>query len=157
MVIEVTSRLLHFLVGTALSTTTATVVCDTLSSMMCATSTLLMTFAPLVNIKLASLVGIAPFALVSGMVRLLVYIVALVKIRTSSLTGASLEVTSGGGCRKSGCTPLVDLDCGCLQISLDSIKCRRFRELVEFVHGNSDVGAWCLENLLVVAYVESIS
>jgi hypothetical protein len=30
MVTEVISRLLHFLVGTALSTTTATVVCNTL-------------------------------------------------------------------------------------------------------------------------------
>jgi hypothetical protein len=53
--------------------------------------------------------------------------------------------------------PLVDPDCGHLQITLDNIKCRRFRELVEFVHGNSDVGTWCLENLLVVAHVESVS
>jgi hypothetical protein len=91
------------------------------------------------------------------MVRLIVYIMALVKIRTSSLPGASLVVTSGGGCRWSVCTPLVDLDCGRLQISLDSVKCRGFRELVEFVHGNSNVGAWYLEHLLVVAHVESVS
>jgi hypothetical protein len=91
------------------------------------------------------------------MVCLIVYIMALVKIRTSSLPGASLAMTSGGGRRWSGCTPLVDLDCGRLQISLDSVKCRGFRELVEFIHGNSNVGAWCLEHLLVVAHVESIS
>jgi hypothetical protein len=36
--------------------------------------------------------------------------------------------------------PLVDLDYGCLQINLDSIKCRGFWELVEFVHGDDNVG-----------------
>jgi hypothetical protein len=82
---------------------------------------------------------------------------ALVKIRTSSLRGASLAMTSGGGCRWSGCMPLVDRDCGRLQISLDSVKCRGFRELVEFIHGNNNVGARCLERLLVVAHVQSIS
>jgi hypothetical protein len=91
------------------------------------------------------------------MMRLIVYIVALVKIRTSLLPGASLAMTSGGGHRWSRCTPLVDLDCGCLQISLDSIKCWGFRELVEFVQGDSNIGARCLEHLLVVAHVESIS
>jgi hypothetical protein len=156
MVTEVTSRLLHFLVGTALSTTAATVVYNTLSSMMCATPALLITFAPLISVMLASLVGIVPFALISGTVRLIVYIMALVKIRTSLLLGASLAITSGGGHRWSGCTPLVDLDCGCLQISLDSVKCRGFRELVEFVHGNNNIGARCLEHLLVVAHVKSI-
>jgi hypothetical protein len=98
MVMEVTSRLLHFLVGTALSTTTTTMVCDTLSSMTCTTLALLMTFTPLVDVKLASLVGIVPFALISGMVHLIVYIVALVKIRISLLPRASLAVTLGGGC-----------------------------------------------------------
>jgi hypothetical protein len=48
MVMEVASRLLHFLVGTALSTTTATMICSTLSSMTCAMPTLLVTFAPLI-------------------------------------------------------------------------------------------------------------
>jgi hypothetical protein len=105
---------------------------------------------------LASLVGIAPSALISGTVHLIVYVMALVKIRTSSLPRASLAMTSGGGRRWSGCTPLVDLDCDHLQISLDNVKCRGFRELVEFVHGNSNVGARCLEHLLVVAHVESV-
>jgi hypothetical protein len=55
------------------------------------------------------------------------------------------------------CTPLVDLDYGHLQISLDSVKCRGFWELVEFVHGDNNVGARCLENLLVVTHVESVN
>jgi uncharacterized membrane protein len=66
MVTEIASRLLHFLFGTALSTTTATVVCDTLSSMTCAMPALLVTFTPLIGVMLASLVSIASFALISG-------------------------------------------------------------------------------------------
>jgi hypothetical protein len=46
MVMEVTSRLLHFLVGTVLSTMTAAVVCSTLASMTCATPTLLVVSSP---------------------------------------------------------------------------------------------------------------
>jgi hypothetical protein len=46
MVVVVTSRLLHFLVGTALSTTTAAVVCSTLASMTCATPALLVVSSP---------------------------------------------------------------------------------------------------------------
>jgi hypothetical protein len=157
MVIEVTSRLLHFLVGTALSTMATTAVCNMLSSMTCATLALLITFAPLIGVMLTLLVIIVPSALISWMVRLIIYVVALVKIRTSSLPGASLVMTSGGGHRWSRCTPLVDLDCSRLQISLDSFKCRGFRELVEFVHGNNNVGARCLEHLLVVTHVESVS
>jgi hypothetical protein len=157
MVMEVTSRLLYFLVGTALSTTTTTVVCNTLSSMTCYMPALLITFAPLIGVMLASLVSIAPPALISGTMRLIVYVVALVKIRTSLLLGASLAMTSSGGRRWSRCTPLVDLDCGRLQISLDSVKCWGFWKLVEFVHGDNNVGARCLENLLVVAQVKSIS
>jgi hypothetical protein len=126
MFMEVTSRLLHFLVSAALSTTATTAVCNTLSSMTCATSALLITFAPLIGVMLASLVGIAPFALISRTVHLIVHVVALVKIRTSSLPGASFMMTSGGGRRWSRCTPLVDLDCGRLQISLNSIKCQGF-------------------------------
>jgi hypothetical protein len=80
MVIEVASRLLHFLVGTALSTTTATVVCNMLASMMRATPTLLVAFTPLISIMFASLVGIVSFTLISGMVCLIVYILVLVKI-----------------------------------------------------------------------------
>jgi hypothetical protein len=53
--------------------------------------------------------------------------------------------------------PLIDLDCGHLQISLDSVKCRGFRELVEFVHGNGNVGPWRLEHLPVITHVESVS
>jgi hypothetical protein len=151
MVMEVTSRLLYFLVGTALSTTTTTVVCNTLSSMTCYMPTLLITFAPLIGAMLASLVSIAPPTLISGTMRLIVYVVALVKIRTSLFPGASLAMTSGGGRRWSRCMPLVDLDCGRLQISLDSVKCWGFWKLVEFVHGDSNVGARCLENLLVIA------
>jgi hypothetical protein len=79
---------------------------------------------------LASLVYIMPSALISGMVRLIVYVVALVKIGTSPLPRTLLAMTLGGGHRWCGCMPLVDLDCGRLQIILDSIKCRRFRELV---------------------------
>jgi hypothetical protein len=82
MVTEVASRMLHFLVGTMLSTTAATIVCDTLSSMTCATPALLVVFAPLVDTMLASLVCIMPSALISGTVRLIVYVVALVKIGT---------------------------------------------------------------------------
>jgi hypothetical protein len=91
------------------------------------------------------------------MVRLIVNVMALVKIRTSSLPGASLAMTPDGGCQWSRCTPLVDLDCGRLQISLDSIKHQGFWELVEFVRGDGNVGARCLKNLLVVAQVESVS
>jgi hypothetical protein len=105
---------------------------------------------------LASLVGIAPSTLISGTVCLIVYIMALVKIGTTPLPRTSLVMTSGGGHRWSGCTPLVDLDYGCLQISLDSIKCQGFRELVESVHGNGNVGARCLEHLLVVTHVKSV-
>jgi hypothetical protein len=97
MVTEVASRLLHFLVGTALSTTTAIVVCSTLFSMTCATPALLVTFAPLIGVMLASVLSIASSALISGIVRLIVYVVALVKIGTSSLLGTSLAMTSGGG------------------------------------------------------------
>jgi hypothetical protein len=76
VVLEVTSKLLHFLVGTALSTMTAAVVCSMLASMTCAT-TLLVVSAPLISIMFASLIGIASSALISGMVHLIVYIVAL--------------------------------------------------------------------------------
>jgi hypothetical protein len=114
-------------------------------------------FAPLIGVMLASLVGIAPSALISGTVCLIVYVVALVKIGTTPLPRTSLVMTSGGGRRWSRCTPLIDLDYGRLQISLDSIKCWRFRELVESVHGNDNVGARCLEHLLVVTHVESVS
>jgi hypothetical protein len=76
-------------------------------------------FAPLIDVML---VGIAPSTLISGSVRLIVNVVALVKIRTSSLPEASLVMTPGGGRRWSRCTPLIDLDCGSLQISLDSVK-----------------------------------
>jgi hypothetical protein len=151
MVMEVTSRLLHFLVDTALSTTTTTVVCNTLSSMTCAMPALLITFAPLIGVMLILLVGIAPSALILGMVRLIVYVMSLVKIGTSSLA-----VTSGGGRRWSGCTPVVDLDCGRLQNSHDNVKCRGFRKFVPFVHGNDNVGAQCLKHLLVVVHVESV-
>jgi hypothetical protein len=126
MVMEVTSRLLYFLVGTALSTTTTTVVYNTFSSMTCYMPALLITFAPLIGVMPASLVSIAPPALILGTMRLIVYVVALVKIRTSLLPGASLAMTSGGGRRWSRCTPLVDLDCGRLQISHDSVKCWGF-------------------------------
>jgi hypothetical protein len=40
--------------------------------------------------------------------------------------------------------------------AFDNVKCRGFRELVQFVHGNGNVGARCLEHLLVVAHVESV-
>jgi hypothetical protein len=130
MVTEVASRLLHFLVRTTLSTTTNTAVCNTLSSMTCAMPALLVMFAPLIGVMLASLVDIASFALISGTVSLIVYVVALLKIRTSPLPATSLAMTSGGERRWSGCTPLVDLDCGRHQISLDSIECRGFRELI---------------------------
>jgi hypothetical protein len=96
MVTKITSRLLHFLVGTALSTTATTVVCNTLSSMTCATPALLVTFASLIGVMLASLVDIAPSTLILGTVRLIVYVVALVKIGTSPLPGTSLAMTSGG-------------------------------------------------------------
>jgi hypothetical protein len=86
-----------------------------------------------------------------------VNIVALVKIRTSLLPGASLVMTPGRGRRWSRCTPLIDLDYGSLQISLDSVKRRGFWELVEFIHGDGNVGVGCLKNLLVVAHVESVS
>jgi hypothetical protein len=98
MVTEVTSRLLHFLVCTVLSTMATTMVCNTLFSMTRTMLALLITFAPLIGIMPTSLVDIAPFALILGMVCLIVYIVALVKIRTYSLPGALLAMTSGGGC-----------------------------------------------------------
>jgi hypothetical protein len=85
VVTEVASRLLHFLVGTALSTMTATAVCSMLTSMTCATSALLVASAPLINIMFTSLVGIASSALISGTVRLVVSIMALIKIGTSLL------------------------------------------------------------------------
>jgi hypothetical protein len=88
--------------------------------------------------------------------RLIVYIVALIKIRTSPLPGTSLAMTLGGGRRWSGCTPLINLDCGRLQISLDSVKYRGFRELVQFIHSNGNVGARGFEHLLVIAHVESV-
>jgi hypothetical protein len=84
---------------------------------------LLITFTPLIDVML---VGISPFALILGTVCLIVHIMALVKIRTSSLPGASLAMTSGGERQWGRCTPLVDLDYGRLQISLDGIKCRGF-------------------------------
>jgi hypothetical protein len=53
--------------------------------------------------------------------------------------------------------PLVDLDCGDIQISLNSVKHRGFWELVKFVHGDGNVGARCLKNLVVLTHVESVS
>jgi hypothetical protein len=70
MIMEVTSRLLHFLVSAALSTMTTTAVCNTLSSMTCATPALFVTFAPLIGVVLASLVDIASSTLISRMVGL---------------------------------------------------------------------------------------
>jgi hypothetical protein len=90
-----------------------------LSFMTCAAPTLLITFTPLIGVMLASLVGIMPFGLISGTVSLVVHVVALVEVRTSSLPKASLAMTSSGGRRWSRCTPLIDLDYGHLQISLD--------------------------------------
>jgi hypothetical protein len=49
----------------------------------------------LISIMFASLVGVASSALISGTVRLIVHIVALVKIGTSLLPGTSLAMTSG--------------------------------------------------------------
>jgi hypothetical protein len=66
----------------------------------------------LISIMLTSLVSIASFALISGVVHLIVHAVALVKIGTPLLSGTSLSMTSGGRSRWSGCTPLVDLECG---------------------------------------------
>jgi hypothetical protein len=92
MITEVATRLLHFLDGITLSTMIATVVCNT-----CAMPALLVTFAPLDRrcAHLASRHCI--FRLNIGTVRLIVYVVALVKIGTSPLLGASLAMTSGGG------------------------------------------------------------
>jgi hypothetical protein len=84
----------------------------------------------LISIMLASLVGIASSTLISGVVRLIVPIMALVKIGTSLLPATSLSMTLGGGSRWSGCMPLVNLDCGRLQISLDSVECQEFGELI---------------------------
>jgi hypothetical protein len=74
VVTEVTSRLLHFLVGTALSTMAATTICNTLPSMTCVAPALLITFTPLIGVML---VGIAPSALILGTVRLVVNVMAL--------------------------------------------------------------------------------
>jgi hypothetical protein len=130
VVTKVTSRLLHFLVGTALSTMTAAVVYSTLASMTCATPALLVASAPLISIMFASLFGIASSALILGTMHLIVHIVALVKIGAFLLPGTSLPMTSGGRRRWNGCMPLVDLDCARLQISLDNIKCQGFGELI---------------------------
>jgi hypothetical protein len=86
-------------------------------------------------IMFASLVGITSFALILGTMRLVVPIVALIKIGTSLLLatillGTSLAMTSGGRRRWSRCTLLVDLDYGSLQIGLDSIECRGLGELI---------------------------
>jgi hypothetical protein len=79
---------------------------------------------------LTSLVSIASFGLISGAVRLIVPVVALVKIGTTLLPGTLLAMTSGGGSQRSRCMPLVNLDCGRLQISLDSVECQGFREFI---------------------------
>jgi hypothetical protein len=52
----------------------------------------------LIGVMLTSLVGIAPSALILGIVCLIVYVVALVKIGTSPLPRTSLAMTSGGRC-----------------------------------------------------------
>jgi hypothetical protein len=41
-------------------------------------------------------------------------------------------------------------------IDLDSIECWGFRELIYFVHGDSNVGARHLKNLLVVTHVKCV-
>jgi hypothetical protein len=51
----------------------------------------------LVSIMLASPVGIASSALILGTVRLIVSVVALLKIGTTLLPGTPLSMTSGGG------------------------------------------------------------
>jgi hypothetical protein len=51
----------------------------------------------LISIMLALLVGIASFGLISGVVRLIVPVMALVKIGTTLLPGTLLAMTSGGG------------------------------------------------------------
>jgi hypothetical protein len=130
VVTEVTSRLLHFLVGTALSTMTTIVVYNTLASMTCAMPALLVASAPLISIMFASLFGIASSTFILETMHLIVHIVALVKIGASLLPGTSLPMTSGGRRRWNGCTPLVDLDCVRLQIILDNVKCWGFRELI---------------------------
>jgi hypothetical protein len=82
----------------------------------------------LIGIKFTLLVSIASSALILGTMHLVVLIRALIKIGSSLLLatisrGTSLVMTSGGRRRWSGCTPLVDLDYGSLQIGPDSIKC----------------------------------
>jgi hypothetical protein len=84
----------------------------------------------LISIMFASLVGITSFTLISRSVCLIVYIMVLVKVRTSPLLGTSLAMTSGGGCRWSGCTPFIDLDYGNLQICFDSIECWGLGDLI---------------------------
>jgi hypothetical protein len=71
----------------------------------------------LISIMFASMVGIMSSTLISGMVRLVVSIVALIKIGASLLLatvlpGASLVMTLGDRRRWGECTPLVDLNCG---------------------------------------------
>jgi hypothetical protein len=85
VVMEVASRLLHFLVDTALSTMTGTAVCSSKASLTCAMSALLVASTTLISIMFASLVGIASSALISGMVHLVVPIEALIKIGSSLL------------------------------------------------------------------------
>jgi hypothetical protein len=45
---------------------------------------------------------------------------------------------------------LVDLDYGSLQIG-------RAGELCKLIHGDNNVGAWCLVDFLVAAHIECIS
>jgi hypothetical protein len=51
---------------------------------------------------------------------------------------------------------LIDLDRGSLQISRDGVKHQGLGELCELIHGDSNVGAWSLMDLLVAAHVKSI-
>jgi hypothetical protein len=101
-----------------------------LASMTCTTPALLVTFAPLISIMLTSLVDIVSSALILGTMHLMVHVVALVKIGTSLLLGTLMPMTFGGGRRWSGCTSLVDLDCGRLEISPDNIECWGFVEII---------------------------
>jgi hypothetical protein len=71
--------------------------------------------------------------------------------------GTMAAIGSHGRSRRVSPQPvLIDLDRGNLLISRDGVKCRGLGELCELVHGDSNVGAWSLVDLLVAAHVESI-
>jgi hypothetical protein len=179
MVAEVASNLLlHFLVSTTVAAMTTAMICSSFAPTVSVMSAMLVyaVCAPLVSVTPPALVVRVRWSSVFMWVHLIVSVWPLTEVRTSLLLtlvdsrhlaltltspgaiGTTTVIGSHGRSRCMSPQPvLIDLDRGGLQIGHDGIKHWELGELCELVHGDINVGAWSLVDLLVAAHVEHVS